>query len=442
MIDSQPDLAPLIRRVRGGYLKIQGTWMPYEVALRLSRRVAWPIKEDLIPLFGPTFPSTCLSPEQPGFGQVVASGTGRRRTRRANPALASTMGGPPRDTQQWTVVTPATGAPHSPDHAQTPRHQPPPFYPAPPLRYPGENHTQQVYHQHSQTNVVQTPTASSPALSQSSSISRDRSSSTRYSPYPGPSGHQQRKSDQSTRGSLSLDIPSLTLHERPPSRLTPTERIVLPPIQPPTHLRTTAHTGYALPPISALEDLRGIYSHDSAAVLRRLQADDSESEQPTEQQLRTRRRSLSAPPYQTPSPDGSPEWPSGQSRLAQLSRSLQNQHEFEFSRASGARDGGRHPYVAQSFSDASPDGSSTCDPSPVSPATPRSVSSSAHSGPAPPSAPKGHTPAAVAYTFPSARQPAPRWASERGSVDTRMSASRRSSENESDSECSHSFRPW
>jgi hypothetical protein len=52
MIDSQPDLAPMIRRVRGGYLKIQGTWMPYEVALRLSRRVAWPIKDDLVPLFG------------------------------------------------------------------------------------------------------------------------------------------------------------------------------------------------------------------------------------------------------------------------------------------------------------------------------------------------------------------------------------------------------
>jgi hypothetical protein len=52
MIDSQPDLASLIRRVRGGYLKIQGTWMPYEVALRLARRVAWPIREDLVPLFG------------------------------------------------------------------------------------------------------------------------------------------------------------------------------------------------------------------------------------------------------------------------------------------------------------------------------------------------------------------------------------------------------
>ncbi|EIN03931.1 DNA-binding domain of Mlu1-box binding protein MBP1 [Punctularia strigosozonata HHB-11173 SS5] len=52
MVESQPELEPHIRRVRGGYLKIQGTWLPYEVALRLSRRVAWPIREDLIPLFG------------------------------------------------------------------------------------------------------------------------------------------------------------------------------------------------------------------------------------------------------------------------------------------------------------------------------------------------------------------------------------------------------
>lgn len=31
MLENQPDLAPQLRRVRGGYLKIQGTWMPYEV---------------------------------------------------------------------------------------------------------------------------------------------------------------------------------------------------------------------------------------------------------------------------------------------------------------------------------------------------------------------------------------------------------------------------
>ena len=91
MIESQPDLASQIRRVRGGYLKIQGTWMPYEV-FRLHRprflqpangsthhagrsstfspvrmidalisspsalthccSVAWPIRHDLVPLFG------------------------------------------------------------------------------------------------------------------------------------------------------------------------------------------------------------------------------------------------------------------------------------------------------------------------------------------------------------------------------------------------------
>ena len=72
MVESQPDLAPQLRRVRGGYLKIQGTWMPYEIALRLARRcvyclwctavkhfslpcrfrVAWPIRYELVPLFG------------------------------------------------------------------------------------------------------------------------------------------------------------------------------------------------------------------------------------------------------------------------------------------------------------------------------------------------------------------------------------------------------
>ena len=71
MIESQPDLASKLRRVRGGYLKIQGTWMPYEIALRLARRyallshctkarppltfrrrVAWPIRHELVPLFG------------------------------------------------------------------------------------------------------------------------------------------------------------------------------------------------------------------------------------------------------------------------------------------------------------------------------------------------------------------------------------------------------
>ncbi|KAJ7444101.1 transcription regulator HTH, apses-type DNA-binding domain-containing protein, partial [Mycena galericulata] len=45
MIDSQPDLAHVMRRVRGGFLKIQGTWMPFEIALRLARRSAFRIIE-------------------------------------------------------------------------------------------------------------------------------------------------------------------------------------------------------------------------------------------------------------------------------------------------------------------------------------------------------------------------------------------------------------
>ncbi|KZT27232.1 DNA-binding domain of Mlu1-box binding protein MBP1, partial [Neolentinus lepideus HHB14362 ss-1] len=52
MVESQPDLASRIRRVRGGYLKIQGTWLPHEVAIQLSRRVAYPIRDDLVPFFG------------------------------------------------------------------------------------------------------------------------------------------------------------------------------------------------------------------------------------------------------------------------------------------------------------------------------------------------------------------------------------------------------
>lgn len=91
MLDNMPELTPYIRRVRGGYLKIQGTWMKYEVrifsnplpsftmfmrslpcrslktsldgppsllsicdvySLRWFIRVAYSIREDLIPLFG------------------------------------------------------------------------------------------------------------------------------------------------------------------------------------------------------------------------------------------------------------------------------------------------------------------------------------------------------------------------------------------------------
>ncbi|EGN99334.1 hypothetical protein SERLA73DRAFT_137641 [Serpula lacrymans var. lacrymans S7.3] len=76
-----------------------------------------------------------------------------------------------------------------------------------------------------------------------------------------------------------------------------TEKIMLPPIQPLAQPRNGGQNSYALPPISALEDLRGISSHDSAAVLRRLKMDDDvkvEDGESTDEQQWARQRSLSS----------------------------------------------------------------------------------------------------------------------------------------------------
>ncbi|KAJ4464925.1 hypothetical protein J3R30DRAFT_3625325 [Lentinula aciculospora] len=249
MIDSQPDLAPVIRRVRGGYLKIQGTWMPYEVALRLARRVAWPIREDLVPLFGPNFPSTCLSPTQPGYGQVVASAPGRRRAPRKSslPNVSTTTN------SAWSVVTPHMS------ESRTGALPPSAYTSYPPQYVPFSAHSEGY-----QQEVL--PTSDRHSLSLPPSTQRDRGYS-RYAPYPDPSPPPTFK--QPTREKpLALQIPSteftkLNSHE-----------INLPPISPAGSNRHGASSAYALPPISALEDLRGVDVNDSAAVLRRLSQND------------------------------------------------------------------------------------------------------------------------------------------------------------------------
>ena len=81
---------------------------------------------------------------------------------------------------------------------------------------------------------------------------------------------------------MSLDIPFITLHDpaldpRSGNRL-PGDEIKLPPIQPLAPPRHVSNPSYALPPISALEDLRGVSSQDSAAVLERLKMDDARSD--------------------------------------------------------------------------------------------------------------------------------------------------------------------
>ncbi|KAJ7576463.1 transcription regulator HTH, apses-type DNA-binding domain-containing protein [Mycena floridula] len=253
MIDSQPDLAPVIRRVRGGYLKIQGTWMPYEVALRLSRRVAWPIRDDLIPLFGPTFPSTCLSPDQPGYGQVVASGPGRRRVRRSAAAVADGK-------VNWaTINTPGQDS-RVHDNPNISRYG----YNPPPQR------------------TVPSPTTFSRPRTLPSPTFRPR-----YAPYP-PESHSSNRARHSSFPESSMR-PESSLRVESSSSFRP-EDIVLAPIQNSQSSRrgslSDSLSQYALPPISAMEELRGVHGTDNspAAVLRRLRESDDEPDRSREEE--------------------------------------------------------------------------------------------------------------------------------------------------------------
>ncbi|KAF5345660.1 hypothetical protein D9757_014206 [Collybiopsis confluens] len=218
MIDSQPDLAQLIRRVRGGYLKIQGTWMPYEVALRLARRVAWPIREDLVPLFGLT------------TSQAMVKSSLLRQVGDAH------------------LESPAC-----------PTYQLPPIHPAYSSYPPQFSH----FNTH--------PRAEESSYLDSNSQRPPSRAYARYSPY---SNHQSPPVVTARPPQPKLHIPEFSGGKQAP--VPAHETIHLPPISPATFNSRSAAGGYALPPISALEDLRGVDVNDSAAVLRRLSEDDGE----------------------------------------------------------------------------------------------------------------------------------------------------------------------
>ena len=91
LVENSPDLEPVIRRVRGGFLKIQGTWLPFHIAKALAARTCYHIRYALIPIFGETFPDSCLQPHEPGFGQLQLhlTTTTKRRRKRATHSRAS-----------------------------------------------------------------------------------------------------------------------------------------------------------------------------------------------------------------------------------------------------------------------------------------------------------------------------------------------------------------
>lgn len=71
LVDNHPELEGVIRRIRGGFLKIQGTWVPYELCRRLAIRTCYPIRHALISVFGPSFPDECLKPGTKGYGTLT-----------------------------------------------------------------------------------------------------------------------------------------------------------------------------------------------------------------------------------------------------------------------------------------------------------------------------------------------------------------------------------
>ncbi|ORZ20960.1 transcription regulator HTH, apses-type DNA-binding domain-containing protein, partial [Lobosporangium transversale] len=52
IIDANPILESIIRKVRGGFLKIQGTWMPHQEAYDLAKKTCYKLRYELVPVFG------------------------------------------------------------------------------------------------------------------------------------------------------------------------------------------------------------------------------------------------------------------------------------------------------------------------------------------------------------------------------------------------------
>lgn len=71
LLDSTPkQYQNYIKRIRGGFLKIQGTWLPYNLCKILAKRFCFNIRFELIPLFGHDFPDSCLKPTDKKFGEL------------------------------------------------------------------------------------------------------------------------------------------------------------------------------------------------------------------------------------------------------------------------------------------------------------------------------------------------------------------------------------
>ncbi|KAI8096346.1 uncharacterized protein BX664DRAFT_323720 [Halteromyces radiatus] len=82
MVDSNPELK--VKKIRGGFLKIQGTWIPYDFAAILCRRTAWNIRKELTAIFGPRFTNEALNPCHAEYGCLLLDPKNAHVSRGAN----------------------------------------------------------------------------------------------------------------------------------------------------------------------------------------------------------------------------------------------------------------------------------------------------------------------------------------------------------------------
>lgn len=214
----------------------------------------------------PTFPSTCLSPDHPEYGQVVKPGTGRRRTRRTYPTTV-----PAETTQDWTVISPPTQIHADHSHSTV---DPPFTYE--PRRRPGSGPASAGQHLGSPVQLYMPyslpPSTSSPPSPVADSALQASSSNRRYSPYASSSSGPARQ---------TLHPPAYAAHPVNGAPHCIPHDIRLPPLHTPFDARTGRRRSIvALPPISTLDRRQSDYCDDSAAVLRRLRSLDDDGDFP------------------------------------------------------------------------------------------------------------------------------------------------------------------
>lgn len=237
-----------------------------------------------------------MSPEQPGYGQVIANGGGRRRARRSNhfQSSGSFSTGTSGLQAGWTVISgpsyPHEIAQSSPQFS----HKPASAFSQP--AWP-------IQHQ----SIQSTAPPSTDALSIDGgvgrlSLTRERSHNSRFSPYPSPS-----LPNKASIASLNASPPVGTSRNsfsdasglggsRAPIK---EERVNLAPLHPLPSTHSSGQATISLPPISSW--VASPQSNDSRAVLQRLRASDGADEAnpffASADRLSYQRRSSSTPSY-------------------------------------------------------------------------------------------------------------------------------------------------